>query len=335
MNGKVARHFIYLFLLISVIATGCARAPLPSVSVPPTAYKSKDYIIYRMEWGDTPQSLARRFLGDAGKDWQIEEANDRQMLKPDNYIVIPLKIKNKGGVSSDGVQTVPILCYHRFGNHCESPLCVPEKTFERQMKYLKDNGYRVITPETMLAFLEYRQPLPRKSVMITVDDGYRSFYNIAYPILKRYGFPATMFVYTDYVGVSSKAITWDQLRELKANGFTIGSHTRSHSDLTKKDRKETDEAYLKRLRHEIIDSKKIIDRELNQDTFFFSYPFGRANHQAMLMAHQAGYKLAATVHRGGNAFFSNRYLLKRDQVLKRDMQTFKSRLKTFYPLSLR
>ena len=171
--------------------------------------------------------------------------------------------------------------------------------------------------------------------MITVDDGYRSFYNIAYPILKRYGFTATMFVYTNFVGVSSKAITWDQLREMKANGFTIGSHTIAHSDLTKQDESETEKAYMERLRHEILDSKKIIDRKLKQDTFFFAYPFGRANQAAMIMAHQAGYKLAVTVNRGGNAFFANRYLLRRDQILKRDLQSFKSRLKTIHPLSLR
>ena len=154
--------------------------------------------------------------------------------------------------------------------------------------------------------------------MITVDDGYRSVYNVAYPILKKYGFTATLFIYTNFVGVSSKAITWEQLRELKAQGFTIGSHTIAHSDLTKQGEKEDEAAYIRRLRREIIDSKKIIDEKLNQDTPFFAYPFGRANGVAAKIVHEAGYRLAATVDRGGNAFFANRYLLQREtRSLKR------------------
>jgi peptidoglycan/xylan/chitin deacetylase (PgdA/CDA1 family) len=203
------------------------------------------------------------------------------------------------------------------------------------MNYLKTNGFRVITPEDLLAFLEYRAPLPKKAVMITIDDGYRSVYDVAYPILKKYGFTATVFVYTNYVGISHKAITWNQLRDMKANGFTIGSHTIAHSDLTKQSEDEDVAAYLDRLRREITRSKYIIDRKLNQDTMFFSYPFGRANGTAIKMCHDAGYRLAVTVNRGGNPFFANPFMLRRDQVLKRDMATFIKRLKTFHSITLR
>ena len=203
--------------------------------------------------------LAEQFLGDSRKSWMIEEANEKIPFRTDQLVVIPLKQRNKGGVTDDGYQTVPILCYHRFGSDGDSPLCVPTDVFERQLNYLKTNGYRVISPEEILEYLSYRRQLPKKSVMITIDDGYRSVYNVAFPLLKKYGFQATLFVYTNYVGVSGKAITWDQLRELKANGWTIGSHTVAHSDLTKIADDETDKAYLARLKHEIFDSKKIID----------------------------------------------------------------------------
>lgn len=312
---------------------GCASAP-PQIFEPPF-FKSKDYIVYKLMPNETPQLLAERFLGDARKDWWIEEANSGMEFRPGRFVVIPRDLRNRGGIYTQGVQTVPILCYHRFGNHCDSPLCVPEDIFERQMRFLKNNGYRVISPQELMGYLQYRSPLPQKAVMITVDDGYRSFYSVAFPILKKYGFTATMFVYTDFVGVSSKAITWKQLRDLKDNGFTIGSHTIAHSDLTKKYDNESEEAYLQRLRHEIVDSKKMIDRKLDQDTFFFAYPFGRANEISALMAHQAGYKIAVTVNRGGNPFFAHPFLLRRDQVLKRDMGTFKKRLVNFYPINLR
>ena len=322
-------------LLVTAWCSGCATKPASTGATASRFHRSEDYVIYRVSPEDTPASLAKRFLGDPELSWIIDDASALQPFRPDGYVVIPMKNRNKGGVFAKGVQQVPILCYHRFGNHCESVLCVPEDVFDRQMRYLKENGYRVISPQQLLAFLEYRQPLPRKSVMITVDDGYSSFYTVAYPILKKYGFTATLFIYTNFVGVSSKALSWDQLRELKANGFTIGSHSIAHSDLSKKDDNETDEAYLQRLQYEIADSKKILDTKLSQDTMFFAYPFGRVNDAAMLAAHKAGYKLAVTVQRGGNPFFSNPYTLQRDQILKRDMSTFVSRLKIFQPLSLR
>jgi peptidoglycan/xylan/chitin deacetylase (PgdA/CDA1 family) len=203
------------------------------------------------------------------------------------------------------------------------------------MRYLKTNGYRAITPKQFLSFLEYRDAIPKKAVMITIDDGYRSAYDIAYPILKKYDFPATFFVYANYVGVSDKAITWDQLKELKANGFAIGSHTIMHTDLSKRGDNETPDTYRQRLRREIFDSKKIIDEKLNQETIFFAYPFGRVNLDAIMMTRKAGYKLAVTVKRGGNPFYSNPFLLRRDQILNKDIHSFRKRLKTFEYLSLR
>jgi len=78
------------------------------------------------------------------------------------------------------------------------PLCAPTSVFDQQMRYLKDNHYRVISLNELLDFLNYRHAIPKRSVLITIDDGYRSAYDIAYPILKKYGFKATLFIYTDF-----------------------------------------------------------------------------------------------------------------------------------------
>ncbi len=330
-----ARILVISLLSCLLSLTGCATAPQSYVADGTTFYQSDEYALYRVKRDDTPRSISNYFYGTVDKAWLIEESNPEDEFKPGNYVVVPLKPKNNGGITEQGIQEVAILCYHRFGNQCDSPLCIPAETLERQMRYLHDNGYHVITPEQMVAFLDYQLPLPKKSVMITVDDGYSSFYDVAYPILKKYGFSATLFIYTNFVGVSKKALSWDQLRELKKAGFTIGSHTIAHSDLSKQGENESEKDYQERLRHEVADSKKIIDAKLDQDTMVFAYPFGRANQNAMVAVDKAGYKLAVTVRRGGNPFFTNRYLLNRDQVLKRDMKTFVSRLRTFKPLSLR
>jgi peptidoglycan/xylan/chitin deacetylase (PgdA/CDA1 family) len=331
-SGDFAKRL--LFGVIVIVMQGCAGPTAVAPVSPPDIYRSPERILRKLKAGENPEMLARRYLGESRLAWMIEDTNPEAAFLPGRFVVIPLKIANRGGITEKGYQTVPILCYHRFANSCDSPLCMPADVFDRQMKYLKENGYRVIGPEELLDFMDYRKAIPKNAVMITVDDGYRSVYNVAYPILKKYGFAATLFIYIDYVGVSSKAMTWDLLRELKREGFYIGSHSVAHSDLSKKKESEDDKAYLARLKHEIFRSKKIIDRELDQDTLIFSYPFGRCNQTAISLSRQAGYKLAVTVDRGGNPFFADPFTIRRDQVLKRDMERFVSRLKTFqsYPL---
>ena len=298
-------------------------------------FRSEDYIVYLLPDSETPAELAGKFLGAKKKSWIIEEANSGINFRRGNAIVIPLKERNRGGLRSDGFQTIPILTYHRFAEDCNSNLCMPAKTFELQMRYLKENGYHVITAEELLAFLRYQQGLPQKSVLITIDDGYRSVYDLAYPILKKYGYTATLLIYTSFVGVSKMAITWDQLKEMRTNGFTIGSHTINHSDLTKPKDGETELEYIARIKEELYGSKKIIDKKLGQDTYFLAYPFGYYDQRSILMAREAGYKMGMSVKRGGNPFFANPLTLRRDQILERDMQSFISRLKTFNHLSLK
>ncbi len=300
----------------------------------PVVFKSDGYVIYRMEGEETPASLAAQFLGNANRSWMIEDANKGITFERDQIVIIPRKQHNKGGLTPTGYQMVPIVCYHRFSEECKSYLCTPTPLFEQQMKYLKDNNYRVISLGELLGFLNYLHPLPERSVAITIDDGYRSAYDVAYPILKKYGFRGTLFIYTNYVGISKAAITWDQLRELKAAGFEVGSHTVSHCDLTKMKDGEDDQAYLARIKEELVVSKRIIDRELRQNTIYFAYPYSRYNERILHLAHKVGYKLGVSVERGGNPFFADPLTLKRNSVIKKDMNTFISSLKRFKRFSL-
>jgi peptidoglycan/xylan/chitin deacetylase (PgdA/CDA1 family) len=298
-------------------------------------FRSKDFVIYQLAAAATPAELAERFLGDNKKSWLIEESNPELDFSSGETVVIPLNNINKAGLRIDGFQTIPILTYHRFAEDCNSLLCLRSSTFENQMRYLKENGFHVISPDELLAFLENKQRLPKKSVMITMDDGYRSVYEVAYPILKKYEFTATLFIYTNFVGVSKMAITWDQLKEMKADGFSIGSHTIYHSDLTIPKDGETEADWMTRIHKELYGSKKIIDKKLRQDTYLLAYPYGKYDQRSINIAKEAGYKIAMSVQRGGNAFFANPFFLQRDQILRKDMQAFISRLNTFKPISLK
>ncbi len=327
--------FSYILIVTSLVFSSCA--PTRTTAQPSNAnvFRSEDYVVYQLKESETSAELAEKFLGGPKKSWIIEEANPGTKFRNGSAIVIPLNNENRGGLSADGFQTIPILTYHQFAESCSSPLCMPAKTFELQMRYLKQNGYHVVTAEDLATFLEYRQGLPKKSVLITMDDGYRSVYNYAYPILKKYGFKATLFIYTSFVGVSKMSITWDQLKEMKADGFTIGSHTVNHSDLTSRQAGESEQEHIGRLKAELNDSKKIIDQKLGQDTFILAYPFGYYDQRSIQMAKETGYELAMSVKRGGNPFFANPLTLRRDQILDKDMQSFVSKLKTFNHLLLK
>ena len=328
--GDRRRYLLLLLFLVTMLfVSSCVTTTPVNKSAEAAVYKSDNYMIYRLQGTETPGDLAKKYLGDAKKSWRIEEANPEKKYYAGQYIVIPLKEDNKGGIGINGYQVIPVLIYHRFDKKCDSNLCIPEKVFDQQMKYLKDNGYHTVTPDDLLAFLEYRQALPAKSVMITMDDGFRSVYNIAFPVMKKYGFSATLFIYTDYVGVSGSAITWEQLREMKAEGFSVGSHTVSHSNLTKKAEGESDQDFLARIRKELNDSKAIIDKKLGQNTIILAYPFGNCDQRVIEYTKQAGYKMAMTVKRGGNAFFNSPMVLKRDQILSSDLDLFHSTLVTF------
>jgi len=344
-RDKLGVIICFLFGLGLLFQSSCAtlgvalKTTEPAVSeekpTKPMIFQAEEYIIYRLQGEETPVALAERFLGDTRKSWVIENANEGIPFEKGQMVVIPLKEENKGGLTADGYQVVPVICYHRFAEKCKSSICMPASIFDQQMRYLKDNGYRVINLAELLGFLRYRHALPKRSVVITLDDGYRSAYDIAYPILKKYGFTAALLIYTDFVETSTSAITWDQLREMNTDGFEVGSQTLSHCDLTKKKEGEDEKAYIERIKRELLVSKQIIDKELEQDTIYVAFPNGHYNQRVLNICDQVGYEMAFSTKRGGNPFFADPLDLRREQIVKRDMETFITRLKTFQELSLK
>jgi len=330
---NVSRIWVVLVALAAL--AGCATPPAPAPGGDETIrHRSADYLIIRLDGDSTPAEVARRYLGDERLDWVVEEANPGAAFRGGQTVVVPLEPRNRAGLRRDGFQTIPILTYHRFATDCSSPLCMPTAVFREQMRYLKDNRYHVLSAEELLAFVEHRRPLPPRSVLITIDDGYRSIYETAYPVLREFGFTAVLFVYTEVIDATPVALTWSQLAEMRRNGFAIGSHTIHHSDLTLPREGESGAQFAARVEQELVGSKQILDRKLGQDTWLLAYPYGNYDPKVVASSQRAGYKLAMSVKRGGNPFFANPFTLKRDQILERDLPTFVKRLKTFNPLPL-
>jgi len=212
------QYFAWLIIFIQVSAS----------------YAADDFKVVRVRQNDTLATLAQSYLNDRTKGWMIAEYNGIRSIFAGQKIIIPLKPFNKGGLFATGYQTVPVLSYHRFTRNKKSKnrMVVTQAAFEAQMRYLKDNGYTVVRLSQFYAFLDFKDQIPEKSVVITIDDGFRSSFDIAYPILKKFGYPATFFLYTGIVG-SSDAMNWKQIQELKQNGFDIQSQTRTHRDMSK------------------------------------------------------------------------------------------------------
>ena len=207
---------------------------------------------------------------------------------------------------------VIILCYHRFEEGITSPMVMKPADFEQQMQALKDNGFTVISMQDFLAWRRDEKEIPAKSAMITIDDGYVSAYETGWPILKKFGYPFTMFVYINYIGTGGKSVTWDQLAEMRDAGVEIGCHSYSHQNLKGKGALFSKQAAeeVKRMgydawvRKEMVDSKKVIERQLGIKVSTFAYPGGFYNESVRAVLKEAGYEAAFITYGKRNGFAS-------------------------------
>lgn len=334
-----SKHAICALFILVLLAGGCAKRDLgPSVfgpAGPSPVAKSKDFVIVVAGSGDSLRSLARRFLGDKDKFWVIADFNRISRVVPGQEIVIPLIDLNHVGVYSNGYQTVPILCYHRFGGK-NAKLNISARTFDRQMAFLHDNGYRVVPLSALIAFLEGKEALPRRAVVITIDDGYKSVYTVAYPTLKKYGFPATLFVYNDFIGARA-GLNWPEMKEMVDSGLIdIQAHSKSHSNLALPKINEDAASYRNRVWQEVFAPTQQIRKHLVLPLHSFAYPYGDTNDLVIERLKELGYSLGVSVQRGGNPSFAYPFMLRRTMVLNNyDMKTFKAILKVFEKASLK
>lgn len=215
-------------------------------------------------------------------------------------------------------------------------MTVTVAAFEEQMKLLKDAGYHVITMDQFFDFLDFKGQLPKKSVVLTIDDGWRSAYDLAFPILKKYGYPATLFVYTDLITGSKKTLSWDLLLEMSNKGIDIQCHTKTHRNLAMLKERESLKDYYEAIDRELSESARIIKEKLNKDVKYFAYPYGSTNHLVIALLKKYGFRGAFTVKHGGNPFFSNNYAVNRTMIYgDLDLAQFERNLNTFSEEALR
>lgn len=205
---------------------------------------------------------------------------------------------------------VPIMMYHNVEQSDTSrPNWVSPERFRWHMQYLKKHGYRVIRFNELIEAIKEGKSLPRKTVVVTFDDGYANNYTHAFPILQEYQFPAILFVPSDLLGQEG-FLTWAQLQQMRQAGIDIGSHTRTHAYLP--------ELPLDEQREQIFQSKRRLEEKLGIKIDYFSYQTGGFNEQIKALVKEAGYKGACTTNRGYDRFNKDVYELKRIRFSDQD-----------------
>lgn len=328
-------------MLSSLLVVSCMPFHLGTSGVKGQAPKREsrsfpDFVAVIAEPGDTLSSLALEYLGDSSMDWFISEFNGIKSLSPGQEVIIPLKPYKKGGLTFTGYQTVPVLCYHKFSKTKADPMTVTESSFEEQMQFLKEQRFRVIKLEELMNFINFKRQIPQKSVVITIDDGWRSTYEIAYPILERYGYPATLFVYTDMIVGSSITLSYGLIKTMSENGIDIQCHTKTHRNLNRKSQEESFKEYFEAVERELTLSRTTIKQKLDVEVKYLAYPYGETNSLVIALLKKLGYKGAFTTKSKSNSFFVNPYRISRSMIYGDfDLKDFKRSLKTYIHEPLR
>jgi peptidoglycan/xylan/chitin deacetylase (PgdA/CDA1 family) len=206
----------------------------------------------------------------------------------------------------DQTAQVLIFGYHRFVTKVHRPDTeITPEDFEKQMQQLKDNGITVIGMQDLLAWRRGEKNIPPRAAVITFDDGWKSQYEVAWPILKKLGYTHTMFIYTEGVRgghfSGGESITWDQLGEMRDAGVDIEAHSATHQDLRKAYDKVTKkklnpQEYEQWLQNEIVGSKQLLEQKLGIKVNCFAVPFGYYNDHVKEVARNAGYEAMFTVY---------------------------------------
>lgn len=213
-----------------------------------------------------------------------------------SFAAKPVYLETNASVAGKGVN-VPILLYHRLGPAVVDGMTIKTTVFEEHLRYLRDNGYKVIRLRQLVDwYLKKGPPPPAKSVVIVEDDAHKSVYSEMLPLVKKYNVPVTVFIYPSAISNAKYALTWDQLRVLKQTGlFDFQGHTFWHPNF-KKDRKKMPPAeFEKSVNMQLTKSKARIEKELGVKVDMLAWPFGIYDDYLLKKAAETGYIATFTI----------------------------------------
>ena len=187
-----------------------------------------------------------------------------------------------------------VFLYHRFGEQQYSDANIRVDQFRKQMDHLRDGGFTVIPLAELIVSLSDNKPLPSKAVVLTIDDAWRSVYDIAYPLLSEYGFPYTVFVSTDTLDDELPGyLSWDQVRDMAGSGVTFANHGAAHISMIEYLAGESETEWQQRIVADIEKGARRLTEELSTSgqvlENVFAYPYGDYNTAAAEQITKLGY----------------------------------------------
>ena len=200
-------------------------------------------------------------------------------------------------VPDDGVR-VSVLGYHDFSETApETAMRIRTSKFRKQMEMIRQLGITVVSMEDFQAWKKGEKEIPEKSILITLDDGWKSVYTEAFPIFKEFGYPFTLYLYKDYVDGGGKALTTPMIKEMLANGASLGSHSVTHPfPITVKSfRKKGPNPYDAYLRKEMGESKRFLESKFDVKIATYAYPGGFHTEEMFKIGEEFGYLHLFTV----------------------------------------
>ncbi|MDH4090694.1 MAG: polysaccharide deacetylase family protein [Cyclobacteriaceae bacterium] len=198
----------------------------------------------------------------------------------------------KARALADSDKEVVCFVYHRVGDSRYPSTNISQKDFEAHLAYLVKNNFQVLSLADALKYIKSDEPA-RKTVVITVDDGYKSFYMNGLPLLRKYGLPATLFINTETVG-GGDYMNWSELMTATQSGIEIGNHTHTHKYFLN----EPDDSRYTSFKQEIVLSQSLISEHLKVLPKVFSYPYGEFDVEMENIVRQTGFVGAAAQNSG-------------------------------------
>jgi len=233
-------------------------------------------------------------------------------------LLSPFPTRGESGPLSE--VKIPILLYHRFGPVVSDSMTITTSTFESHLRYIRDQGYTVIPLRQLVDYyLHKRLSLPPRAVVITADDGHKSVYYEMFPLIKRYRFPVTLFLYPSAVSNASYAITWSQLREMQETGlFDFQSHTFWHPNFKEERKRLNPSEYEKFIEKQLKMSAERLQKELNTEVDMLAWPFGIYDEWLIKKVAERGYVAGFTIKRRHTIPSDNKMALPRYLIVQSD-----------------
>jgi len=238
--------------------------------------------------------------------------------------------------------SVPVLMYHHVSDHKGALVTMTPENFESQVAYLASSGYKTLSLEEFLAFKKGELELPKKSVLLTFDDGWIDNYLVAYGVLKKYGVKATIFVVTDWIERASQdkrasdeiyipnhregkklayeepasaVMNWDDLKEMMNGGLiSIDSHSNAH---------DNESLGLDEWRDDLAFSRQLLKSRLGIESKHLCWPRGKYTDELVDLAKSLGFRALYTTKRGVNLADSDASQIKRISTKDKDAKWLK------------